>query len=32
MAGFSGILATDWVEDHKIMKNKLIDRKNCELV
>ena len=25
MVGFSGILDTDWVEDQKIMKDKLID-------
>ena len=30
MDGFSGILDTGWVEDHKMMKDKLIDGKNCE--
>ena len=29
MAGFSGILDTSWVEDQKMMKDKLIDGKNC---
>ena len=32
MDGFSGILDTGWVEDHKMMKGKLIDGKNCEQV
>ena len=27
MAGFSGILDTGWVEDHKMTKDKLIDGK-----
>ena len=27
MTGFSGILDTDWIEDQKIMKEKLIDGK-----
>ena len=27
MVGFSGTLATGWVEGHKIMKDKLIDGK-----
>ena len=27
MAGFSGILDTDWVVDQKMMKEKLIDGK-----
>ena len=27
MVGFSGILVTSWVEDQKIMKDKLIDGK-----
>ena len=27
MAGFSGILDTSWVEDQKMMKDKLIDGK-----
>ena len=30
MDGFSGILNTGWVEDHKMMKDKLINGKNCE--
>ena len=32
MVGFSGILDTGWVEDQKMMKDKLIDGKNCEQV
>ena len=32
MVGFSGILGTGWVEDLKMIKNKLIDGKNCEYV
>ena len=27
MVGFTGILDTGWVEDHKMMKGKLIDRR-----
>ena len=27
MVNFSGILCTGWVEDQKMMKDKLIDRK-----
>ena len=27
MVGFSGILGTGWVEDQKIIRDKLIDRK-----
>ena len=27
MVGFSGILGTGWVEDRKMMKDKLIDGK-----
>ena len=27
MVGFSGTLDTGWVEDQKMMKDKLIDRK-----
>ena len=27
MGSFSGILGTGWVEDRKMMKDKLIDRK-----
>ena len=27
MVSFSGILGTGWVEDRKMMKDKLIDRK-----
>ena len=30
MVGFSGILDTGSVAYHKIMKDKLIDGKNCE--
>ena len=30
MAGCSGILVTGWVEDRKMMKDKLIDGKNCK--
>ena len=30
MAGCSGILGTGWVEDRKMMKDKLIDGKNCK--
>ena len=30
MVGFSGILGTGWVEDQKIIRDKLIDGKNCE--
>ena len=29
MVGFSGILDTDWVGDLQMMKEKLIDGKNC---
>ena len=32
MVGFSGILDTDQAEDWKIIKDKLIDGKNCEQV
>ena len=27
MAGFSGILDTDWIEDQKMMKERIIDGK-----
>ena len=30
MAGCRGILGTGWVEDRKMMKDKLIDGKNCK--
>ena len=30
--GFSGTLDTGWVEDHKMMKDKLIDGKKFEQV
>ena len=30
MVGFNGILDTGWVEDQKMMKDKLIDGKNCK--
>ena len=30
MVGFSGILGTGQAEDQKMIKNKLIDGKNCE--
>ena len=31
MIGFSGILDTGWVQDQKMMKDKLINgKKNCE--
>ena len=30
MVGFSSILGTVYVEDQKMIKDKLIDRKNCE--
>ena len=30
MVDFSGILGIGQAEDQNIMKNKLIDRKNCE--
>ena len=30
MIGFSGILGTGQVEDQKMMKDKLIEEKNCE--
>ena len=30
MVGFSGILDTSWVGDFQMMKDKLIDGKNCE--
>ena len=30
MVGFSGILGTGQVEDQKMMKDKLIEEKNCE--
>ena len=30
MVGFSGISDTDKVEDQKMMKEKLIDGKNCQ--
>ena len=30
MVGFNGILDTGWVEDRKMMKDKLIDGKNCK--
>ena len=30
MIGFSGILGTGQVEDQKMMKDRLIDEKNCE--
>ena len=29
MVGFSGILGIGWVEDQKMIKDKLIDGKNC---
>ena len=32
MDGFSDILDTGQVEDHKMIKGKLIDGKNCEQV
>ena len=32
MVGFSGILGTDQIEVQKMMKDKLIDGKNCEQV
>ena len=30
MVGFNGIFDTGWVEDRKMMKDKLIDGKNCK--
>ena len=30
MIGFSSILGTNWVEDQRMMKDRLIDGKNCE--
>ena len=30
MVGFSSILDTGWVKDHKMIKDKLIDGKNCK--
>ena len=30
MVGFSGILGTCLIQDQKMMKDKLIDGKNCE--
>ena len=30
MAGFHGLLDTGWVEDRKMMKDKLVDGKNCK--
>ena len=32
MNGFRDTLDTDWIEDHKKMKDKLIDSKNYEQV
>ena len=32
MVGFSGNLGTGYVEDQKMMKDKLIEGKNCDLV
>ena len=32
MVGFSGFLGTGQVEDQKMMKDKLMDGKNCEQV
>ena len=32
MVGFSGILGTGWVEDWKMMKDKLLDGKGLWLV
>ena len=32
MVGFSGILGTGYGEDQKMIKDKLIDGKNCEYV
>ena len=32
IVSFSGILGTGWVEDRKMIKEKLTDGKNCELV
>ena len=32
MVGFSGVLDTGWVEDHKMIKDKLTDGKNCKQV
>ena len=30
MVGFNGISDTGWVEDRKMIKDKLIDGKNCK--